>query len=67
MINYDKHIWKGWCVKDFINELEIILQFVQSKLKTREDVKKWCMSDQPYYKEYIPEVVDHFCKKLNIK
>ena len=34
--------------------------------KTKEEVKKWCMQNQPYYKKYIPEVVNYFVKKANL-
>jgi len=66
-INYNKHIWEGWTVQGFIDNLEISFKFKKTSLKTREDVKKWCMSEQSYYKKYIPEVVNHFCNILNIK
>ena len=66
-INYNKHIWEGWTVQSFVDNLEITFDFVKDKLKTKQDVKKWCMENQPYYKKHIPEVVQHFCNKLNIK
>jgi hypothetical protein len=61
-INMDKHIWEGWTVGSFIEELEIPFQY-HSKFKSRDEVKKWAMSEQPYYKKYIPEVVDYFWEK----
>lgn len=63
----NKHIWEGWTVQDFIDNLEITFDFIKDKLKTKEQVKEWCMDNQPYYKKHIPEVVKHFCLKLNIK
>ena len=69
----NKHIWEGWTVSNFIEELSIMLEL--SKLnrieyeritKDKESVKKWCMENQPYYKKHIPEVVKYFCDKLNI-
>lgn len=65
-INYNKHIWEGWTVQNFIDDLQVILHFHKDTLKTKNDVKKWCMYNQPYYKKYIPDVVNHFCKQLNI-
>ena len=64
--NPDRHIWEGWTVRDFIKELE--MSFDTRSIgywatKTKSDIKKWCMDEQPYYKKYIPEVVDYFYQK----
>ncbi len=70
MINLNKHIWEGWTVGSFINELEPTFNMIMSggswmkPFKTKEEVKKWCMDNQPYYKKYIPEVVSYFAAKL---
>jgi hypothetical protein len=70
MANLTKHIWEGWTVQDFINELEpsfnIIMngQSWKKPFTNREEIKKWCMENQPYYKKYIKEVVDYFTNKL---
>ena len=61
-MNLQKHIWEGWTVQDFIEDLEVTWQF-QPKFETRKEVKEWCMYNQPYYKKYIKEVVDYFWKK----
>ena len=72
-IDYNKHIWEGWLVQDFINELDklvIIALAGESHFKTiqtKKDLKEFCMSNQPYYKKYIPEVVEHFAQKFNLK
>lgn len=72
-IDYSKHIWEGWTVGTFIGELQPSFDMVmagnswQPKFRTREEVKRWCMDNQPYYKKYIPEVVDHFCQQHNIQ
>ena len=34
--------------------------------KDREELKEWCISNQPSYKKYIPEVVDYFALKYDI-
>lgn len=62
----NKHIWEGWTVQDFIDDLEPIFDYIQQikPFKTREEVKRFCMENQPYYKKYIPEVVDYFYKKI---
>lgn len=69
-VDFSKHIWEGWTVRDFIEELnpqfERIMrgQATQAPFKNRAEIKKWCMDNQPYYKKYIPEVVDYFCSQL---
>ena len=69
----NKHIWEGWRVRDFIDELQPTFTLInnnQSYIKpfnTREEVKMWCMDNQPYYKKYIKEVVDYLCKQINVK
>ena len=71
-IDYTRHIWEGWTVQDFINDLNLSLTMImtdqswQKPFKNREEIKKWCMDHQPYYKKYIPGVVDHFCQQYNI-
>ena len=70
MANLNKHIWEGWTVQSFINELEPTFDMIMSNnswkkpFKNREDIKVWCMDNQPYYKKYIKEVVDYFVNKL---
>lgn len=70
-INFEKHIWEGWTVGDFINDLEPYFTQImsgnswQKPFKTSDDIKQWCLENQPYYKNPIPEVVDYFVKKLN--
>jgi hypothetical protein len=68
-INLNKHIWEGWTVGSFINELEPVFQQImsgnswQKPFNTKEDVKNWCKDNQPYYKKHIPEVVNYFVQK----
>ena len=69
----NKHIWEGWTVQDFIDELEPTIDMIQTNnsymklFKNRAELKAYCMSNQPYYKKYIKEVVDYFAEKYNIK
>ena len=35
-------------------------------ITTKEELKEFCMDNQPYYKKHIPEVVNYFAKKYNI-
>jgi hypothetical protein len=61
----NKHIWEGWTVQDFIDALEITFKY--QKFKTKDEVKQWCKSEQPYYKKHIPEVTKHFIQKAEFK
>lgn len=61
MINREKHIWEGWTVGAFIEELEFTFKF--QNFKTKDEVKKWCKSEQPYYKKRIPDVEKYFIQK----
>jgi hypothetical protein len=70
-INLEKHIWEGWTVGSFINELEPTFNMImngqswQKPFKSKDEVKEWCMYNQPYYKKHIPEVVNYFYSKVN--
>lgn len=71
-IDYNKHIWEGWKVIDFINAVEPFAEALVANSKdfnipvTKKDIRECCIDYQPYYKKYIPEVVEHFCNKYNI-
>jgi len=71
--NLNKHIWEGWTVQDFINELEPTLEMVQSggswkePIKTKAELNAWCGDMQPYVKKPIKEVVEYFAKKYSIR
>ena len=66
----NKHIWEGWTVQDFVDSLEPEFDLIMSggswrkPFKDEKELKAWCMDNQPYYKKYIPEVVNYFKKKL---
>lgn len=70
MINYEKHIWEGWTVGDFVEALEPEFQMIMQgrsfikRFKNKQEIKLWCMDNQPYYKKYIPEVVNYFNQYL---
>ena len=69
----NKHIWEGWRVIDFIEFLQPSINMIysnnswQKPFKDRQELKEWCINNQPYYKKYIPEVVDYFSQMHNIK
>jgi hypothetical protein len=70
-INFEKHIWEGWTVGDFIQDLEPTFNQImsgrswQKPFTTKQQVKEWCMDNQPYYKKHIPEVVNYFWGKVD--
>ena len=69
MINRDKHIWEGWTVGDFIDGVEITFNYAlkySNFWKSKEDLKKWVASEQPYYKKHIPEVYNYFLQKSGL-
>ena len=72
-MNLNKHIWEGWTVQDFIDELQPSLRMIQRgesfypKLKSKTELKNWCKSNQPYYKKHIPEVVNFFANEFDLK
>ena len=71
--NFNREIWEGWTVKDFIEELEPIVQMIyrgqalDKPFRNREELKRWCIDNQPYYKKYIKEVVDYFEDKYGYR
>lgn len=72
-MNLQKHIWEGWTVQAFIDDLSMQLDMImtdkswKSPLTSKQELKAWCMDNQPYYKKYIPEVVTFFANKYNLK
>lgn len=71
-MNFKRHIWEGWTVQDFIDSMEWEIdnimagKAIDKKFPHKLALKRWCMSNQPYYKKHIPEVVEYFAKKHNI-
>lgn len=72
MENNTKHIWEGWTVQDFIDDLEITFSMImngnswKAPFKTKDEIRAWCKYNQPYYKKHIPEVANHFIKKAGL-
>ena len=68
-MNRDKHIYEGWTVGDFIDDVEVTFNY-RSKYsnfwKSKEDLKKWVASEQPFYKKHIPEVYNYFLQKSGL-
>ena len=63
---YEKHIWEGWCVCDFIDALKPELDLIMTGRSTykpftsKKALAQWCADKQPHYKGSIPEVVEFF-------
>ena len=74
---FDKHIWEGWKVRDFIDELEPQLDNImdyamayrggaaEPMLKTKEEIKDWVRSHLPYTIKALREVTKYFVDKYN--
>jgi hypothetical protein len=66
----NKHIWEGWTVQDFINDLEPTFNTIMSGQSWKKpfisdtELKEWCKDNQPYYKKHIPEVFSYFKKRM---
>jgi hypothetical protein len=71
-MNKDRHIWEGWTVQAFIDDLEPTFNMImdnnswQKPFKSKEEVKAWCKDNQPGYKKHIPEVAKYFIQKAKV-
>lgn len=65
-MNLNRHIWEGWTAQDFIDDLQHSFDTImqgnswEKPFKDKEQLKKWCMDNQSYYKKHIPEVFNYF-------
>lgn len=72
MSDLNKYVWEGWTVQDFIDELEPMFGMImegrswQKPFESKEELKKWCKDNQPYYKKHIPGVYNYFKKKAGL-
>lgn len=71
-IDYNKHIWEGWTVADFIRELTPTFNMIMEgrswhkPFADKQELKEWCKDNQSYYKKHIPGVYNHFLKLSNL-
>jgi|TARA_R110000764_G_scaffold108_8_gene692 hypothetical protein len=68
-MNRDKHIYEGWTVGGFIDELEPIFDIItkdKTRFSNRNELADWVMDMQPYYKKHIPEVFRYFLNKTEL-
>lgn len=71
-MDMNKHIWEGWTVGDFINELSLQVNMIMTgqswkkPFQTKKELAEWCKDNQPYYKKSIPEVTNYFAKEYGL-
>ena len=71
-MDLNKHIWEGWTVQDFIDDLSMEVGMImrneswKDPFTSRAELKRYCIENQPYYKKYIKGVVDYFANKYQI-
>lgn len=71
-MNLNKQIREGWTVQDFINELEMPVEYAITgytdfrTIYNKEELKEFLIKNQPYYKKHIPEVYNYFKKKYKL-
>ena len=72
MSDLNKYVWEGWTVQSFIDELEPMFAMImeggswQKPFESKEELKKWCKDNQPYYKKHIPGVYNYFKNKAGL-
>jgi hypothetical protein len=68
----NRHVYEGWHVSDFIEELEWQFDLIMSgqsfrkPFTTKAEIKEWTKDNQPYYKKAITEVVNYFTNKAGV-
>lgn len=65
-MNNNRHIYEGWHVHDFIEEIEVVFPYAKDRINSLDELKQFCIDNQPYYKKHIPEVFNHFKQQLCI-
>ena len=72
-VNMEKHIWEGWTVRNFIEELEPLVDMImkgnsmEEPFKNKKEMSAWIKDNQPYYNKPIADVNNYFAKKYNLK
>jgi len=71
---FNKHIWEGWEVGDFIRYIEDDLdrimeygygQFADPVFKTKEEITGWIRNNLPYTVKALRYVAKYFIDKYN--
>ena len=71
--HFDKHIWEGWEVGDFVARLESNLDrimeygqmYADPCFKTKEEIKDWVKNNLPYTLKALVPVTRYFVDKYN--
>ena len=72
-IDYTRHVWEGWTVQDFIDDLAPVVAMIMrgeaitKPFATKRELAEWLKDNQSYYKKVIPEVRDHFANLYHLK
>lgn len=73
MTNLQKHVWEGWTVQDFIDELSMEIDMIMrgeswhKPFESKAELAQYTKENQPYYKKTIPGVNSYFAKKYGLK
>lgn len=72
---FNKHIWEGWRVVNFINELEPtldrLMDFIEGQVsceprfRSKAEIKNWVKNNLPYTTKALNEVTKYFVDKYN--
>lgn len=71
-IDYGREVWEGWTVKDFIDSLQTEIAMIMGGVsyikpfKSKDELEAYIVSNQPYYKIKIPEVIEYFACKYGL-
>ena len=72
-IDFQKHIWEGWRVQDFIDSLAPEVERIMAgkswrkPFVSKQERAAWCKDNQPYCKKRIPGVNNYFARLYNLK
>lgn len=72
-MNYNKEIYEGWTVGAIIEYISGPMDMIltgnswQAAPTNKKELAALIVDLQPYIKKEVPEVVDYFSKKYNIK
>lgn len=72
MLNLKKEIWEGWTVKDFIDSFQSQIAMIMGgssyvkPFKSKCELEAYLISNQPYYKKSIQEVIEYFAEKYGL-
>lgn len=71
-VDFNKMIWEGWTVKDFIEDLLPVAdrimngEAITKPFKDKKELERWLTDNQPYYKKRIPDVCKFFSQRYGL-